>query len=209
MTQLFMSLHTEGASVPTAHVCIQGYYKIYGENFNVKPSRLNVILSSKYLGQIKAGMQSLLDCDSLSWSARHFRHRCEHCPATHGRSFTHTHWHVESPNVWRTHTYRRNCTAWQHGFPSPANRCFALSELNTRPLPPFQNSFLSVSVWSGTIGMMSFRSGGTLESRSEVIVQYLRICDASIYFMLTRLLIWRHHINIQDQALCILYIVSK
>lgn len=104
-----------------------------------------LILSSKYLGQIRAGMQSLLECDSLSWSAVDFRHWCEHCPATHSHGFsplhTQTRWIPEGLFLCLTHVqevYVGDNTTWQHGFPFPAIRCVARSGLDTRPLPPFQ-----------------------------------------------------------------------
>lgn len=131
-----------------------------------------LILSTKYLGQIKAGMPSLLECDSLCRSARDFRHCCEHCPATHSHSFSplHTHRHRRAESlsfflgggVFDTHT---GVIALQvvvitvHGntaFPfllidDVLCQCSPLDHFHL-----FKNSFLSCSVWSGTMGVMFF-----------------------------------------------------
>lgn len=88
---------------------------------------LNIV---KYWGQIMAGMWSLLECDSLSWSVVDFRHWSEHCPATQPQFLSAA--HIDMLNLVGDNT------AWQRGFPFPSTRCFALSVLDTQPLPPFQ-----------------------------------------------------------------------
>lgn len=98
----------------------------------VKPPTVNWLHVNivKYWGHIMAGMWSLLECDSLSWSVVDFRHWSEHCPATQPQFLSAA--HIDMLNLVGDNT------AWQRGFPFPATRCFALSVLDTQPLPPFQ-----------------------------------------------------------------------
>lgn len=94
-------------------------------------------------------MQSLFECDSLSWSAKILDTGVstaqQHSSHSSFLQHTRTQLNLSCLFLCLTYTYRRSYTAgagdntaWQHCFPFPATGCFALSLLNTRPLPPFQ-----------------------------------------------------------------------
>lgn len=80
------------ANTKEAVLSLQFHVRAFISQLLVEPSTLNQLHVNivKDWGQIMAGMWSLLECDSLSWSVVDFRHWCEHCPATQQQSAAHT-----------------------------------------------------------------------------------------------------------------------
>lgn len=131
-------------------------------------------------------MQSLLECDSLSWSARDFPHRGEHCPATCSFSVLHsqTRWICLYLN---THPGGIALQVWVHNT-SMATWLF-LSRYYTRFSVSAEHQ--TTSTFSKTAScLLLFDQGqwewclsgpvGALLSRNEFTVEHLCSCDAAV-----------------------------